>query len=598
VNVICEKCNKRYAIADDKVRGKSVKIRCKQCQNLISVQGPGAAPMAMAMQAGGGPSIADRGVSGSHQASMAVADLAPVWFAMVKGNQIGPLDLKQLEAKVKAGEVSARTYLWKQGMADWKRAVEVPDVSSAFAGVSAGATATGPTRSATAPSAAAKKASALRSDIALSNEVPSLSSPRPAKSSAPLPKLSAPRPSLKHPGFADEENEDRTVAADPEMMRKALAQSAEVAAQTPTAAQPAHEPRGHGADPFADAESAEPKTKVAPDPKALADLSDSLFNDPSLAPSSEHPALRQTGDGEPASSEEGAGKNVDPFDAMGDIDPKQLPPPGEATRFFINKAGVNKRNPPWKIALFIGAMIGLPVGFTYLLSSLKVIPPVTVITEDGREEQQAFFSAGGLSSLKDMLTGEAEQRRLAAEAKKRAEDEKHRRETAARAAAIAAARPEQVVDPGNKTGTGTGSGLSQAELQQLYGSSNIGQGVQLEKKDKGPINRGDTEKRAMATGGGLSDDAAAKVLAQSLPSFNNCIENALRRNPNMKVGRVKLIITVGPSGTVTQTTFSSTAHDQSEWGVCVKTSAKRMRFPPFEGEPTDVEVPLIVGVAM
>ena len=38
VNVTCDKCGKRYVISDDKVVGKaSVKIRCKQCQNLISV---------------------------------------------------------------------------------------------------------------------------------------------------------------------------------------------------------------------------------------------------------------------------------------------------------------------------------------------------------------------------------------------------------------------------------------------------------------------------------------------------------------------------------------------------------------------------------
>ena len=162
VNVICEKCNKRYAIADDKVRGKSVKIRCKQCQNLISVQGPGAPAASSA--------VVEATNTGSYQAAMAVADHAAVWFAMVKGNQIGPLDLKQLETKVKSGEVSARTYLWKQGMADWKRAVEVPEVSSVFAGVSAGATATGMTRSATTPVSSAKKAAAIKSDIALSNE--------------------------------------------------------------------------------------------------------------------------------------------------------------------------------------------------------------------------------------------------------------------------------------------------------------------------------------------------------------------------------------------------------------------------------------------
>ena len=178
--------------------------------------------------------------------------------------------------------------------------------------------------------------------------------------------------------------------------------------------------------------------------------------------------------------------------------------------------------------------------------------------------------------------------------------EDRRKDDAARAIAAAAAeaRPDQADVHTGKTGGTTCSGLTKAELQQLYGKSNIGENVQLEKKDKGPINRVETEKRAMASGDGLSDDAASKVIAQSLPAFNNCIEQALRRNPNMKVGRVKLMVTVGPSGTVTQSTFSSVAYDQSDWGVCVKAAAKRMRFPPFEGDPTDVEVRLIGGVAL
>src|SRR5262245_18890856 len=53
---------------------------------------------------------------------------------------------------------------------------------------------------------------------------------------------------------------------------------------------------------------------------------------------------------------------------------------GEVTRHFINQSGANKRNPPWKIALFIIGGIGLPVGVLALLSSFKVVG-VTVVNE-------------------------------------------------------------------------------------------------------------------------------------------------------------------------------------------------------------------------
>ena len=112
MNVTCDKCNKRYSIADDKVRGKSVKIRCKQCQNLISVQGPAPAAASAGVELG-----AELGAGGGWEEertrAMPAMDVSAQWFAMVKGKQLGPFDLKGLEGRVKTGELSLRTYLWK-----------------------------------------------------------------------------------------------------------------------------------------------------------------------------------------------------------------------------------------------------------------------------------------------------------------------------------------------------------------------------------------------------------------------------------------------------------------------------------------------------
>src|SRR5688572_2093422 len=53
---------------------------------------------------------------------------------------------------------------------------------------------------------------------------------------------------------------------------------------------------------------------------------------------------------------------------------------GEVTRHFINQSGANKRNPPWKIALFVVGGLGLPVGVLFLLSTFNVVG-VTVVNE-------------------------------------------------------------------------------------------------------------------------------------------------------------------------------------------------------------------------
>ena len=41
---VCDRCQTKYSIADDKVRGKVLKVRCKTCQNVITVREPGARP--------------------------------------------------------------------------------------------------------------------------------------------------------------------------------------------------------------------------------------------------------------------------------------------------------------------------------------------------------------------------------------------------------------------------------------------------------------------------------------------------------------------------------------------------------------------------
>src|SRR5204862_8159333 len=41
---VCERCHTKYSIADDKVRGKVLKVRCKTCQNVITVREAGARP--------------------------------------------------------------------------------------------------------------------------------------------------------------------------------------------------------------------------------------------------------------------------------------------------------------------------------------------------------------------------------------------------------------------------------------------------------------------------------------------------------------------------------------------------------------------------
>jgi membrane protease subunit (stomatin/prohibitin family) len=54
---------------------------------------------------------------------------APVYFLAVGGRQVGPFEVALLGAKVAAGELGPTTLVWRQGMASWQPAKDVPELA-------------------------------------------------------------------------------------------------------------------------------------------------------------------------------------------------------------------------------------------------------------------------------------------------------------------------------------------------------------------------------------------------------------------------------------------------------------------------------------
>lgn len=556
MNVTCDKCNKRYSIADDKVRGKSVKIRCKQCQNLISVQGPAPEPAAAVGMAPSGSTATQSAASpwaGEETTrAMPAMDASAQWFAMVKGKQVGPLDLKGLEGKVKTGELTLRTYLWKHGMGDWKRASDVPEVSPVFAGVSVGATATGPT-SATGERPSSKKVASVQRDVAVALEIP-------------LPEITR-----KPNGNGNDHPPVESAVTQPVARHKVPSQARAPVAARPT---PATAPTA--------------ATQPAPEleDKPLADL----FGDHEHTAPSDHGPIGTLDDDPDDDGDEVPSQPSDPFAALGAGDPAQVPAVGEATKFFIAQAGVNKRNPPWKIALFIIGGPGLVLGTLFLLSTLEIVPlQVTHVNEKGEEVQESFFSAGGVSGIKDLFSGEAKKRKEDADKAKQLAAEKRRQAAIANKAPVAVdnTKPEKApevkpIDPAKA-----------AELALIYGTNTPGDQV-----NKGPrVRAEDRPNQKTLDSSGLSQEASQKVIADKIKGFEACVEQALRRTPNLAVGPIDVVLNVGASGAVTSANIVPAKHNNSDWGVCMRDVAKRIVFPKSDGE-TEVSLPLKVGVAM
>ena len=133
---VCESCQTRYVVPDDRLQGRTLKVRCKKCGNLILLKGqpetPVARPVAEVATSHGDQREQWQGTA----ATSASAPLdegrdeeRPEWHVILPGGQIGPVPLSALIQKMVSGEMPARAYVWRDGMSDWKRAEQVPEVA-------------------------------------------------------------------------------------------------------------------------------------------------------------------------------------------------------------------------------------------------------------------------------------------------------------------------------------------------------------------------------------------------------------------------------------------------------------------------------------
>lgn len=126
MKITCDSCGAKYTIADDKVRGRKVKIRCKGCGTPIVVDG--------AQPAGGaGPGSAEE-ADGSIPVETAPPSLAPAsagdWSVNLSETDQRTLSTQQLVQGWADGTVTADAYVWKEGMGDWLPILECAELNS------------------------------------------------------------------------------------------------------------------------------------------------------------------------------------------------------------------------------------------------------------------------------------------------------------------------------------------------------------------------------------------------------------------------------------------------------------------------------------
>jgi predicted Zn finger-like uncharacterized protein len=123
MKISCQACAAKYTIADEKVLGKIVKIRCKKCGATIVVNGND--PSASAGAAAGEPARAyDYVAQGAHGDS---------WTVNVADGDQRTLTDGEIADAYHAGVVDDETFCWKDGMTDWLPIREIDQLAAACA---------------------------------------------------------------------------------------------------------------------------------------------------------------------------------------------------------------------------------------------------------------------------------------------------------------------------------------------------------------------------------------------------------------------------------------------------------------------------------
>src|SRR5579884_3420328 len=99
MKITCQSCQSKYNVADEKVQGKIVKIRCRKCGATIVVNGTDGAAGAT-----NGAAAADGGAGASAQ-----------WHVNIADNDQRTMTMPELVDAYNAGVVTQDTFIWTDG---------------------------------------------------------------------------------------------------------------------------------------------------------------------------------------------------------------------------------------------------------------------------------------------------------------------------------------------------------------------------------------------------------------------------------------------------------------------------------------------------
>ena len=150
---LCDHCKAKYQIPDEKIAGRTLRMKCRKCGHDIVIRGPrksdGAKPASTSQRSrvGGSPTGRRRTV-GSHagprprksalgaefrrSGAPAAAEPPPrqlaEWYVAINEVPVGPIKREEVARKIATGAVNEESLCWREGFDDWIALREVPEL--------------------------------------------------------------------------------------------------------------------------------------------------------------------------------------------------------------------------------------------------------------------------------------------------------------------------------------------------------------------------------------------------------------------------------------------------------------------------------------
>jgi len=202
VKFLCDQCKAKYQIADEKVAGRTVRMKCRKCGHMIEVRAevtessvsrslptqdePSSAPKGGGLATSFSAARPARGsqspgaLAGAFQRKVQndedetvmgppgafEASVTEEWYAAINGVPVGPMRLSELRTKASAGGITDDTLVWQEGFEEWRPVKTITQLAAimreaaspkALTGAAPPAATPAPPRAAVKPSPAARQ---------------------------------------------------------------------------------------------------------------------------------------------------------------------------------------------------------------------------------------------------------------------------------------------------------------------------------------------------------------------------------------------------------------------------------------------------------